>query len=84
MSERVEDETTVNDSYSVTVPAAVRRAADIDAGDTLRWRVQADGSIVVEVIDRRYGAFSDLEPVDIGEATDAAVDHDIVPGRTDE
>lgn len=80
MSERVEDETTVNDSYSVTVPAAVRRAAGIDAGDTLRWRVEGDGSLSIEVIDQRYGAFSELEPVDIGEDTDAAEDHDLIPG----
>ncbi|WP_254838936.1 AbrB/MazE/SpoVT family DNA-binding domain-containing protein [Natronomonas marina] len=80
MSERVEDETTVNDSYSVTVPAAVRRAAGIDAGDTLRWRVDEDGNLSIEVVDRRYGAFSELEPVDIGEETDAAEDHDLIPG----
>ncbi|PSQ33943.1 AbrB family transcriptional regulator [Halobacteriales archaeon SW_12_69_24] len=80
MSERAEDETTVNESYSVTVPAAVRRAVGIDAGDTLRWRVEADGSLSVEVVDRRYGAFADLEPVDIGEETDAATDHDLVRG----
>jgi bifunctional DNA-binding transcriptional regulator/antitoxin component of YhaV-PrlF toxin-antitoxin module len=80
MSERAEDETIVNDSYSVTVPAAVRRAAGIDAGDTLRWRVRADGSISIEAVDRRYGAFSELDPVDVGEETDAATDHDLVRG----
>jgi bifunctional DNA-binding transcriptional regulator/antitoxin component of YhaV-PrlF toxin-antitoxin module len=80
MSERAEDETTVNDSYSVTIPAAVRGAVGIDAGDTLHWRVEVDGSLSVEVVDRRYGAFADLEPVDIGEKTDAATDHDLVSG----
>lgn len=81
MSERVEDETTVNDSFSVTVPAAVRRSADIDAGDRLRWTVDEDGNISVEVVGQRYGAFADLEPVDIGQETRAAEDHDLVAGE---
>lgn len=78
MSHRVEDETTVNDSYSVTVPATVRREAGIDAGDKLRWVVDEDRTLSVEVVNQRYGAFSDLEPVDAGEATHAAEDHDLV------
>lgn len=80
MAQRAEDETTVNESYSVTVPAAVRREADIDAGDKLRWRVDEDGTLSVEVIKQRYGALSDLDPVDVGERTDAAEDHDLVVG----
>lgn len=80
MAERVEDETTVNDSYSVTVPATVRRAAGIDAGDKLRWTVAEDGTVSVEVVEQRYGAFSDLDPID-GEESDAAEDHDVVVGE---
>ncbi|MFB6309425.1 MAG: AbrB/MazE/SpoVT family DNA-binding domain-containing protein [Haloarculaceae archaeon] len=80
MSREVEDETTVNESYSVTVPAAVRRAVGVEAGDKLRWRVEDDGSLSVELVKQHYGAFSDLEPVDIGEETDAATDHDLVAG----
>jgi hypothetical protein len=34
----------------------------------------------VEVVEQRYGAFGDLDPVDIGEPTDAAEDHDRVAG----
>ena len=81
MSRHAEDETTVNDSYSVTVPAAVRRAAGIEAGDTLRWSVDADGQLSVEIVTRRYGAFSELDPVDTGERTHAAEDHDRLPGE---
>jgi len=80
MSHEVEDETTVNESYSVTVPAAVRRAAGVDAGDKLRWHVDDDGTISVELVKQQYGAFSRLEAVDIGEPTDAAEDHDLVAG----
>jgi len=80
MAPEVEDETTVNDSYSVTVPAAVRREAGVEAGDKLRWRVDDDGTLSVELVKQHYGAFSELEPVDIGEETDAATDHDLVAG----
>lgn len=81
MSRRVEDETTVNESYSVTVPAAVRRIAGIEAGDELRWIVDEDGTISVEPVDKRHGAFSELDPVDTGEETHATADHDLVAGE---
>ena len=81
MSREVEDETTVDERFSVTVPAAVRRAAGVEAGDKLRWAVDEDGSLSVELVTQRYGAFSDLDPVDIGEETDAAEDHDLLAGE---
>lgn len=80
MSHEIEDETTVNESYSITVPAAVRREADVEAGDKLRWRVDEDGTLSVKLVKQHYGAFSRLEPVDIGEPTDAAEDHDLIAG----
>ena len=82
MSHEIEDETTVNESYSVTVPAAVRREVGVEAGDKLRWHVDEDGAISVELVKQRYGAFSRLDPVDIGEPTDAAEDHDRLAGDT--
>jgi antitoxin PrlF len=66
-----EDETTVNESYAVTIPATVREDLDLEPGDRLRWDVDADGRLVAEIVRERYGAFDDLEPVDIGEETDA-------------
>jgi len=80
MSYEAEDETTVNESYSVTVPAAVRREAGVEAGDKLRWHVDEDGSISVKLVKQQYGAFSKLEPVDVGKKTDAAEDHDRIAG----
>lgn len=81
MSRETEGETTINERYSVTVPAAVRRAASVDAGDKLRWRVDEDGALSVELVKQQYGAFSRLEPVDIGDPTDAADDHDLLTGE---
>ena len=76
MSQCVEDETTVNNSYSVTVPAAVRKRAEIEPGDKLQWSVDEEGHLSVAVINERYGAFSELDPVDIGEETNVVADHD--------
>lgn len=76
-----EGEKTINERYSVTVPAAVRQEAGIDAGDKLRWRVDEDGSLSVELVKQQYGSFSELEPVDIGDPTDAASDHDLLAGE---
>jgi AbrB family looped-hinge helix DNA binding protein len=81
MSHEAEDETTVDEQFSVTLPAAVREAAGVETGDRLRWSVDEDGSLSVELIEQRYGAFSELDPVDIGEETDAAEDHDLVAGE---
>jgi len=74
MAERVEDETTVNDSYSVTVPAAVRRQAGIEAGDKLRWTVDEEGTLSVEIVKQRVGVFEDFEPAPMG--GDGATAHD--------
>lgn len=82
MSDEVEDETTVTESYSVIVPAAVRRKAGVEAGNKLRWHFDDDGSLSVELVKQQPGAFSQLDPVDIGEATDAIEDHDLIPGDT--
>lgn len=76
MSSQVEDETTVNDSFSVTVPSAVREEVGIEPGDKIQWAVDDSGGVSVEVVKERYGAFSELEPVDIGEETDVVADHD--------
>lgn len=67
----VTDETTVNDSHSVTVPSEIRERLDIRPGDKLRWTLDEEGALHVAVVRQRYGALADLEPVDIGEETDA-------------
>ncbi|USZ68621.1 AbrB/MazE/SpoVT family DNA-binding domain-containing protein [Halorussus salilacus] len=71
------ERTTVNDHYSVTVPAAIRNRLDIQPGDKLDWKVTDDGQLAVEVVQQRYGAFDDFEAVDMG-ATNAAEDHDAI------
>lgn len=53
------EETTINDRGMVTIPASLRRRLDIEAGDRLRWDVDEDGDLTVEVVRQRYGAFDD-------------------------
>ncbi|PSP82358.1 AbrB family transcriptional regulator [Halobacteriales archaeon QS_1_68_17] len=65
-----EAETPVNDSFSVTIPAAVGRDVDLEPGDRFRWRVTDDGQLAAELARERHGAADSLDPVDIGE-TDA-------------
>lgn len=65
------DETTVNDSFAVTIPADIRQQLDLEPGDKIRWAVDESGDLSVEIVKQRYGAFDDLEPIDIGEETNA-------------
>ncbi len=65
------DETTVNESGGVTVPAEIRDRLDIEPGDKLRWTITDDGQLAVSVVRQRYGAFDDFEPADLGETTNA-------------
>jgi bifunctional DNA-binding transcriptional regulator/antitoxin component of YhaV-PrlF toxin-antitoxin module len=63
--EHVEAESVVNESYGTTIPSEIRAALreEIEPGDTVRWIVD-DGSLSIEIVPERYGAFDDLEPLD--------------------
>lgn len=58
-TEDAPEETKVSDRGMVTIPASLRRRLDIEAGDKLRWNVEDEGSLSVEVVRQRYGAFED-------------------------
>jgi AbrB family looped-hinge helix DNA binding protein len=65
-AEHTPEETKVSDHGMVTIPASLRRRLDIEAGDKLRWAVDDEGDLSVEVVKQRYGAFDDFEPVSMG------------------
>ena len=65
----------------VTVPAALRRRLDIEAGDKLRWDIDDEGSLSVEVVKQGYGAFDDFEPVSMG--ADGSETHDVAGHEDD-
>ena len=75
------EETKVSDRGMVTIPAALRRRLDIEAGDKLRWDVDDEGNLSVEVVKQRYGAFDDFEPVSMD--GDAVETHDIAGHEDD-
>jgi AbrB family looped-hinge helix DNA binding protein len=69
MSPEIE-ETKVSSRGGVTVPAPVRDQLDIEEGDKIRWYLDDDGDLQVEVVHQREGVFDDLDPDDLG-PTDA-------------
>ncbi|WP_418284129.1 AbrB/MazE/SpoVT family DNA-binding domain-containing protein [Halorubrum sp. DTA46] len=60
-TEDTSQETTVSDRGMVTIPAELRRRLDIEPGDKLRWNTDEAGTLSVEVVKQRYGAFDDDE-----------------------
>jgi len=58
-TEEAPEETKVSDRGMVTIPASLRRRLDIEAGDKLRWHVDDEGDLSVEIVRQRYGAFED-------------------------
>lgn len=77
----VPEETTVSDSGMVTIPAALRRRLDIEPGDKIRWDVDEEGTLSVEVVKQRYGAFDDFEAVPMG--GDGLETHDLAGHEED-
>lgn len=65
-TENTPEATKVSDRGMVTIPAEIRRQLGIDAGDKLRWGVDEEGGLTVEVVHQREGVFDDFEPVDAG------------------
>lgn len=65
-AEDAPEETKVSDRGMVTIPASLRRRLDIEPGDKLRWDVDDEGALSVEVVKQRYGAFDDFEPAPMG------------------
>jgi AbrB family looped-hinge helix DNA binding protein len=75
-------ETKVSDRGMVTIPASLRDRLDIEPGDKLRWSVDKDGGLTVEVVQRRYGAFDDDDlKADLG--GDSLETHDLAGHETD-
>ena len=60
------EETKVSDRGMVTIPAALRHRLDIEPGDKLRWDIDDDGTLSVEIVKERHGVFDDFEPVAMG------------------
>lgn len=67
------EETTVRSRGGVTVPAPIRDQLGIEEGDKLRWHLDDDGDLQIEVVHQREGVFDDFDPIDMGETDAVAV-----------
>jgi antitoxin component of MazEF toxin-antitoxin module len=73
--ETVDSESTVSGNQA-NIPAHIRRELDIDDGDTLRWAIQDDETLRVQVVQQRRGTFSDFDGYDGDQGTSVTSDHD--------
>jgi len=73
--ESVDSESTVSGNQA-NIPAHIRQELDIDDGDTLRWHIEDDGTLRVQVVQQQGGTFEDFEGYDGEAATAVDSDHD--------
>lgn len=74
-SDRVDAESKVSGNQA-NIPARIRRALDIDDGDRLRWSLESDGSVHVEVVEQRKRTFAEFDGYEGESETDATAEHD--------
>lgn len=74
-SDSVDSESKVSGNQA-NIPARIRRELDIDDGDTLRWQLEDDGTVRVQVVQQRDGTFSAFEGYDGEQDTTVTADHD--------
>ena len=74
-SESVDSESKVSGNQA-NIPARIRRELDIDDGDRLRWHIEDDGTLRVQIVQQRNGTFGDFDGYDGGRETTVETDHD--------
>ena len=72
---RVDSESTVSGNQA-NIPARIRRELDVDDGDKLRWQVEDERTVRVQVVQQRSGTFSGFEGYDGDQPTDVTSEHD--------
>ncbi|MES3516744.1 MAG: AbrB/MazE/SpoVT family DNA-binding domain-containing protein [Natronomonas sp.] len=74
-SESVDSESKVSGNQA-NIPAYIRRELGIDDGDKLRWHIEDDGTLRVDVVQQRTGTFSDFDGFDGDDETAVTEEHD--------
>lgn len=74
-SEGVDSESKVSGNQA-NIPARIRKKLDIDDGDKLRWHVEEDGTLRVQVVQQRSGTFSEFDGYEGTNETDVTAEHD--------
>jgi len=76
MSESVDSESKVSGNQA-NIPARIRRELDIDDGDKLRWYIEDDGTLRVQIVQQRNGTFEGFDGYDGDKPTEVKRDHDM-------
>ena len=58
------------------IPARIRRELDINDGDKLRWHIEDDGTLRVQIVQQRSGTFDNFDGYDGDQTTEVQSDHD--------
>jgi bifunctional DNA-binding transcriptional regulator/antitoxin component of YhaV-PrlF toxin-antitoxin module len=74
-SESVDAESKVSGNQA-NIPARIRRELDIDDGDRLRWHIEDDGTLRVQVLQQRSGTFDDFRGYGGDRTTAVEDEHD--------
>jgi bifunctional DNA-binding transcriptional regulator/antitoxin component of YhaV-PrlF toxin-antitoxin module len=74
-SERVDSESKVSGNQA-NIPARIRRELDIDDGDKLRWHIEDDGTLRVQIVQQHSGTFDDFDGYDGDRETEVTDEHD--------
>lgn len=74
-TDRTDAESKVSGNQA-NIPARIRRELGIDDGDQLRWSLEDDGTVRVQVVQQQTGTFAGFEGYDGEETTDVTVEHD--------
>jgi len=74
-SEHVDSESKVSGNQA-NIPARIRRELDIDDGDKLRWQIEDDGTLRVQIVQQHWDIQRVRGGYDGDEQTDVTNDHD--------
>ncbi|WP_225336501.1 AbrB/MazE/SpoVT family DNA-binding domain-containing protein [Halomicrobium urmianum] len=74
-SDPVDAESKVSGNQA-NIPARIRRELEIGDGDQLRWYLEDDGSVRVEVVRQQTGTFAGFEGYEGEDDTDVTTEHD--------
>ncbi|MFC7019242.1 MULTISPECIES: AbrB/MazE/SpoVT family DNA-binding domain-containing protein [Haloarcula] len=74
-SERVDSESKVSGNQA-NIPARIRRELDIVDGDKLRWHIEDDGTLRIEVVQQRRGTFGEFDGYGGEQETAVTTEHD--------
>ncbi|NUE02263.1 AbrB/MazE/SpoVT family DNA-binding domain-containing protein [Halorubraceae archaeon YAN] len=74
-SDRTNAKSTVSGNQA-NIPARIRRELGIADGDQLRWNLEADGTVRVQVVQQHTGTFAEFDGYDGEKPTDVTSEHD--------